>query len=174
MGRRATNENLRKTINKLRKNIPDIAIRTSLIVGFPGETEEDFNDLFGFVKDIRFERLGVFTYSREEGTPAYDFTPQVHHKTKESRRNKIMALQNEISREKNSLMVGKEFDVLIEGYNPEENVYVGRLYKDAPDIDGCVFIESNSNILSGTFVKAVITDYGDYDLIGVIKDESAE
>lgn len=169
MGRKTSSKDLYTIINKLRDRIPDIALRTSLITGFPGETEEDFENLIKFVKDIEFDRLGVFTYSREEGTLAYSFKNQVPQKIKNSRRKQIMELQSEISENKNSKMVGKVLEAIIDGYDPENDVFVGRLYKDAPDVDGVVFISNAHSLISGDYVKVLITDYNEYDLIGELQ-----
>ena len=168
MGRRTSKKDIVNLIKKLRKQIPDISLRTSLITGFPTETEEEFEELCDFVKEIRFDRLGVFTYSKEENTPAASFKPQIKESIKKQRQKAIMKIQKEISLERNASFVSKEFDVIIEGYNSEEGFYSARMYADAPDIDGCVFIESDGNYLSGTFLKVRITDYSEYDLIGEI------
>lgn len=168
MGRRTSKKDIVNLIKKLRKQIPDISLRTSLITGFPTETEEEFEELCDFVKEIRFDRLGVFTYSKEENTPAASFKPQIKESIKKQRQKAIMKIQKEISLERNASFVSKELDVIIEGYNSEEGFYSARMYADAPDIDGCVFIESDENYLSGTFLKVRITDYSEYDLIGEI------
>ncbi len=168
MGRRTSKKDIEDLIKKLRKNIPDISLRTSLIVGFPTETDEEFDELCAFVKKARFDRLGVFTYSREEGTLAYSFKPQVKSQVKKQRRDALMKIQKEISLKRNRSFVKKELDAVIEGYDTSENVYVARLYCDAPDVDGCVFIESDKELLSGSFVKVKITGYSEYDLIGEI------
>lgn len=168
MGRRTSKKDIVNLIKKLRKQIPDISLRTSLITGFPTETEEEFEELCDFVKEIRFDRLGVFTYSKEENTPAASFKPQIKESIKKQRQKAIMKIQKDISLERNASFVSKEFDVIIEGYNSEEGFYSARMYADAPDIDGCVFIESDENYLSGTFLKVRITDYSEYDLIGEI------
>ncbi len=168
MGRRTSKKDIVNLVKKLRKQIPDISLRTSLITGFPTETEEEFEELCDFVKEIRFDRLGVFTYSKEENTPAASFKPQIKESIKKQRQKAIMKIQKEISLERNASFVSKEFDVIIEGYNSEEGFYSARMYADAPDIDGCVFIESDGNYLSGTFLKVRITDYSEYDLIGEI------
>lgn len=168
MGRRTSRKDLVDIISKLRSKVPDIALRTSLIAGFPGETDKEFADVLKFVKQIKFDRLGVFAYSREEGTPAYKFKNQVPQKIKKERKKAIMELQSEISDKKNSKMVGKKITVIIDGFDPDNNVFVGRSYKDAPDVDGVVFIKGGTNLMSGDFVKVKITDYNEYDLIGEI------
>ena len=168
MGRRTNKNDLLNVINNIRGKIPDISLRTSLITGFPGEDEEDIADLLDFVKEVRFDRLGVFTFSREEGTPAYNFENRVNARTAASRQKKIMKLQKDISLEKNASYVGKTLRCLVEGKDTDNDVYVARSYKDAPDIDGCVFLKADYEIMSGTFVDVKITDYNDYDLIGEI------
>ncbi|WP_054743195.1 30S ribosomal protein S12 methylthiotransferase RimO [Cellulosilyticum ruminicola] len=171
MARKSSLEMLRETMAKLRREIPEIVIRTTLIVGFPGETEEDFNILYDFVKETRFDRLGVFTYSQEEGTPAAKFEDQINEKVKVKRRDAIMALQHGISQELTAAKVGKEMKVLIEGKITDEDVYIGRTYQDAPDIDGEVFVEYEGELISGDYVDVRITGANDYDLIGEIIDE---
>lgn len=174
MARKSTYEELVETIAKLRREIPSIALRTTLIVGFPGETEEDFEILYDFVKTTRFDRLGVFTYSQEEDTPAAQFENQIDEKIKVQRRDAIMALQHGISRALTESKVGKEMRVLIEGKISDEDVYIGRTYADAPDIDGEVFVEYEGELISGDFVNVRITAANDYDLIGEIIDEYSE
>lgn len=174
MARKSSNAQLKERINKLREEIPGIAIRTTLIVGFPGETEEDFNVLYDFVKEVRFDRLGVFTYSKEEGTPAALFEDQVDEKIKVKRRDAIMALQHRISQELTAQKVGKVMKVLIEGKITDEDVYIGRTYQDAPDIDGEVFVEYEGELISGDYVDVKITEANDYDLIGEIVDEHCQ
>ena len=171
MARRSSLAQLKERLGKLRAEIPGIALRTTLIVGFPGETEEDFNTLYDFVKEMRFDRLGVFTYSQEEGTPAATFEDQIDEKVKVKRRDAIMALQHGISQELTAQKVGKVMKVLIEGKISDEDVYIGRTYQDAPDIDGEVFVEFEGELISGDFVDVKITEANDYDLIGEIVDE---
>ena len=166
MGRRTSGKDIINLIKKLRKEIPDISLRTSLITGFPTEDEEDFDTLVKFVKKAKFDRLGVFTYSKEEGTPAASFKGQIRADIKKKRRNEIMEIQKEISLKRNASFVSKVFDAVIEGYDNEEGCLVARLEYDAPDVDGVVFIESDKEMMSGTFVKVRITDYSEYDLIG--------
>lgn len=168
MGRRSNQALIRERIGKLREAMPDIAIRTTLIVGFPGETDEEFEDLLGFVKEMRFERLGVFTYSQEDGTPAAKLENQVAEETKEERKNSIMEWQKGIAASHCAKETGKVLRVLIEGKLPEEAVYCGRTQKDAPDIDGLVFVSSPVELLSGEFVDVKITEASDYDLIGEV------
>lgn len=168
MGRRTSKKDIVSLIKKLRKEIPDISLRTSLITGFPTESEEEAEELLKFVKDIKFDRLGVFTYSKEENTLAASFKPQIKENVKKQRQKAIMEAQREISLKRNKSFISKEVEVIIEGYNTEEGFYTARMYADAPDIDGCVFIESDENYLSGTFLKVRITDCSEYDLIGEI------
>lgn len=174
MGRRTSNKDLRQIISKLRREIPDITLRTSLISGFPGETDEDHINLVSFVKEIKFDRLGVFKYSREEGTLAYGFPDQIKANVKTRRQKEIMKLQSQISKDINKKFVGSVQNTIVEGYDPENDVYVGRIYRDAPDVDGCVFIRNASNLISGSFVDVKITDYNEYDLIGDICYESCQ
>lgn len=164
MGRRTTKEEIKDLVTKLRGKIPNIALRTSLIVGFPGETENDFKELVDFVKDIRFDRLGVFTYSREEDTPAFQMEEQVDDEIKLKRQERIMLLQSDISLDNNQKMVGKVIKVFIEGI--ESNKYYGRSYKDAPEIDGNVFFSSKEKHNPGEFTYVKIVEASEYDLIG--------
>jgi ribosomal protein S12 methylthiotransferase len=171
MGRRTSRQDIIDIVNKLRQEIPDITLRTTLITGFPGETEEDFETTYNFVDELEFDRLGVFTYSMEEGTPAAEFEDQVPEEVKASRRDEIMELQQEISIEKSQAMVGKELEVLIEGYIPDDDTYVGRSYKDAPNVDGLVFVSCDYELISGTIVRVKITDATEYDLLGEIIED---
>lgn len=168
MGRWTDKNEIISIVDRLRKKIPDIALRTTLITGFPGETEEDFEELKEFVKKLRFDRLGVFTYSREEDTPAAEMEGQVPEDVKEARRDEIMEIQQEIAFEKGKERIGDDFDVMIEGSLPDEEVYIARTYMDAPDVDGYVFISSDWHLDSGDFVKVEITGAKEYDLIGDI------
>lgn len=174
MGRRSTREQLDTVIRKLRHEIPNIAIRTTLIVGFPGETKEQFNNLVSFVQEARFDRLGVFTYSKEEGTPAAQLPNQIDETIKESRKDIIMNIQQQISAEKNEQMIGTQIKALIEGKLTGEQVYIGRTYKDAPEIDGEVFINYEGELISGDMVEIRITNAYEYDLIGEIENELSE
>ncbi|TCU72708.1 ribosomal protein S12 methylthiotransferase [Tissierella praeacuta] len=167
MNRKTNKEDIILLINKLRKEIPEIIIRTTFIVGFPGETEEYFNDLLDFVEDIKFERLGVFTYSQEEDTPAYSFPNQISEEIKEFRRDKIMELQKDISEDIMMNKVGKKFNVLIEEFCGN-NTYIGRTYMDSPEIDGVVYVNSIKELILGDFIEVKITDYLEYDLIGEV------
>ncbi len=166
MGRRTSHKDLVSIIKKLRKEIPDIALRTSLIAGFPTESDEEFEDLCKFVKDIKFDRLGVFTYSKEENTLAAKMKGQVKASVKKQRQKTLMEIQREVSLKRNKKLLNKTFEAIIDGYDSNEGFYTARLYSDAPDIDGCVFIESEEKYMSGDFVKVKITDYSEYDLIG--------
>ncbi len=170
MGRRTTEAEILERIEMIRTKIPGIALRTSLITGFPGETEEDVDILEKFVEKVRFTRLGVFTYSREEGTPAADMPDQIPAREKKKRRSRIMKAAQKISAENGKAMVGKTVSVIIEGYMPDEDVYVGRTYMDAPNVDGCVFVFSDEKLMSGDIVNALITDSKKYDLIGEVTD----
>ncbi len=169
MGRNMTESKILKTIKKLRNAMPDICIRTTLITGFPGETEYDFNVLKDFVNEQYIDRLGIFTYSEEEGTPATKFTQKVPEEVKQQRKDALMALQQEVSKKINKGFVGQKMTVIIDGYLPEDDVYVARSYRDAPNVDGNVFITLNENdsreLMSGTFLDVVITDSSEYDLI---------
>ncbi len=168
MGRRTSNAELRTIIGKLRSKIPDIVLRTSLITGFPGETPEDHKCLLDFVKDIQFDRLGVFTYSQEEGTPAAQFDNQVDEEIKEQRRDEIMTLQQSIVFDKTNDYVGKEVVAIIEGKLPNEDVYLARTYMDAPDVDSNIFVNSRADLLTGELVRVKVTAAKDYDLVGDI------
>ncbi len=166
MGRRTTRQELVDIIGKLRQEIPDIALRTTLITGFPGETEEDYNRLLDFVDEMEFDRLGVFTYSPEENTPAADFPDQIEEDVKISRRDGVMELQQEVSIDKSAGMVGKVLECMVEGKIEDDDVYVARSYRDAPNVDGYVFINTDANLMSGDIVKVQIDGSTEYDLIG--------
>ena len=176
MGRKTDRAELTELIGKLRREIPDIILRTTLITGFPGETEEEFERMKEFVEQMRFDRLGVFTYSPEEGTKAADMEGQIDEECKEARRDAVMELQQQISAEKAASMVGKEMSVLIEGYLYEEDIYVGRTYMDAPKVDGNVFVRSEEEMISGDIVPVRITGASEYDLMGdvIYEDEFTE
>lgn len=174
MGRRTNEQQLRDIVDKLRTEIPDICLRTTLISGFPGETEEDHEAVMHFVDDLEFDRLGVFTYSPEEDTPAAMMADQIEEEVKEDRRAEIMELQQEIAYDKADAMIGRKMMVMIEGKVADENAYVGRSYKDAPNVDGYVFVNTGKNLMTGDFVPVVITGSYEYDLIGEIEDEFTE
>lgn len=166
MGRRTTKQELKDIIGKLRREIPDICLRTTLITGFPGETEEQHEELAEFVDEMEFDRLGVFTYSPEEGTPAASMQDQIDEEVKEERQAELMELQQEIAFDNAEDMVGREVLVMIEGKVAEENAYVGRTYRDAPNVDGLIFINTDEELLSGDFARVKVTGALDYDLIG--------
>lgn len=174
MGRRTDRASIETVIGKLREAAPDIAIRTSLIAGFPGETQEDHEALMAFLDEQELDRVGVFTYSREDGTPAATFENQIDEETAEQWRNEIMELQQEISLDKNETFVGMIMQVIIEGYSSDDDVYVGRTYRDAPGVDGLVFVNCDYELMSGQIVGVRINEVGPYDMIGGIVDESAE
>lgn len=176
MGRRTGHDELVSLIGRLRERIPDIAIRTTLITGFPGETEEEFGNLMKFVDEMEFERLGVFPYSAEEGTPAAEMEDQVPEEVRQSRRDSVMELQQEISAETSASCLGRIMDVLIDGYLYDEDVYIGRTFMDAPGIDGNVFVRSEGELISGDIVPVQICEASEYDLIGDVyyADESAQ
>lgn len=165
MNRQSNGKTIRNLIQTLRKEIPDVVIRTTVMVGFPGETKEDFEELYNFLKEAKFDKLGCFAYSKEDGTPAARIKEQVHPMTKKSRYNKIMALQQEISRENLEKQIGKEVEILVEGKSFDGRTYVGRTYMDVPDIDGIAYLNTDKNLQSGDFVKAKIIDVSNYDLI---------
>lgn len=168
MGRRTNKQQLVEIIGKLRREIPDIALRTTLITGFPTETQQDFEQLYEFVDEMGFDRLGVFTYSPEENTPAAQMDGQIDEDVKAVRRDEIMQLQQEVSIDIANDMIGKIVDCIIEGKIEDDDVYVGRSYKDAPNVDGYVFINSKENLMSGDIVKVHIEHAKEYDLIGSI------
>ncbi len=171
MGRRTTRQQLISTVEKLRREIPDIVLRTTLITGFPGETKEQHEALMDFVDEMEFERLGVFTYSPEEDTPAADFPGQIPEEVKEERRAELMELQQEIVFARAEEMAGKELLVMIEGKVADEDAYVGRTYMDAPNVDGLIFVNTDRELVSGDFAKVTVTGAAEYDLIGELSDE---
>lgn len=166
MGRRTSKQELTDIIGKLRKEIPDICLRTTLITGFPGETQEQHEELMEFVDQMEFDRLGVFTYSPEEDTPAAVMPDQIDEEVKEDRQAELMELQQDIAFENAQDMVGREVLVMIEGKVADENAYVGRTYRDAPNVDGLIFINTDEELMSGDFAKVRVTGAVDYDLIG--------
>lgn len=174
MGRQTDRAALEEIICKLRREIPDIALRTTLITGFPGETQEQHEDLMDFVREMRFDRLGVFTYSAEEGTAAARMPDQVDENIKEHRRSELMELQQDIAFELSDSMVGRKLHVLVEGKLPEDDIYIGRTYRDAPDVDGYIFISAEEELMSGDFVDVLVTASNEYDLIGEVIYESAQ
>ncbi len=174
MGRRTSQAQLEEMIGKLRERIPDICLRTTLISGFPGETESDFKELYRFVNRIEFDRLGVFCYSREEDTPAAVMKEQKRQSTKEKRRDELMELQQEIAFEKAQDMIGRVLLVMVEGKVADEDTYVTRTYRDAPNVDGFLFLNTTASLMTGDFVKVIVTDANEYDLIGEIYHESED
>lgn len=171
MGRRTDEAELKNIIGKLRDRIPDIALRTTLISGFPGETQEDFEELYRFVNEMEFDRLGVFTYSKEEDTAAALMPEQIDESVKERRRDELMELQQAIAFEKAENMVGRVMDVMIEGKVADEDTYVARTYRDAPGVDGYLFLNTTANLMTGDFVRVQVTDSNEYDLIGELYHE---
>ena len=166
MGRRTSKQELIDIVQKLRKEIPDICLRTTLITGFPGETQEQHEEVMEFIDTLEFDRLGAFTYSPEEDTPAATFEDQIDEEVKEDRQADIMELQQEIAFDKAEDMIGREVLVMIEGKVADENAYVGRTYRDAPNVDGLIFINTDVELISGDFAKVKVTGALDYDLIG--------
>lgn len=170
MNRKTSKENIENLIEKIRKQIPEVVLRTSLIVGFPGENEKDFEELYEFVQKTKFDKLGVFKYSKEEGTPASNMPDQIHYKTKQARERKIMSLQKEISKEILQKNINKEMDVLIENQSFDGKFLIGRTVNDVPEEDGVVYIKTNDKNMINKFVKCKITDVSNYDLIAEIID----
>ena len=166
MGRRTSKQQLKKIVRKLRQEIPDIALRTTLITGFPGETQEQHEELMEFVDEMEFDRLGVFTYSPEEDTPAAEMSDQISEEVKQERQAELMELQQDIVFDQAEDMIGQEVLVMIEGKVADENAYVGRTYKDAPNVDGLIFINTDEELMSGDFAKVKVTGALEYDLIG--------
>ncbi|WP_025641130.1 30S ribosomal protein S12 methylthiotransferase RimO [Schnuerera ultunensis] len=167
MNRRTSKEDIKSLILVLRKEIPNIILRTTFIVGFPGESNYNFNELYNFIENTNFDKLGVFTYSREEGTPANDFNNQIDERTKKYRRNRIMELQQTISYTLNKKKIGNVYEAIVEGMY-KDGMYIGRTYMDSPEIDGILYINSNNPLEMGQFVNVLITDCLEYDLIGEI------
>lgn len=171
MGRLTNKQQLCEKIQMLREQIPGVALRTTLISGFPGETKEQHEECIEFVKEMKFDRLGVFPYSPEEGTKAAGFDGQIEDERKRERADAIMQAQQQVVFDQNDRMTGKKIIAIVDGYMPDEDVYVARTYRDAPDVDGCIFFHAPFEILSGTFVKLVVTDAMGYDLMGELYDE---
>lgn len=174
MARLSNKQRVINVINRLREKIPSICIRSTLIVGFPGETDKQFEELKAFVQDFKLDRLGVFTYSLEEGTKAATMPNQIEESIKESRRDELMLIQQQISLDHNIKMKDKILDVIIEGYIPEDGVYIGRTYKDAPDVDGMIFVDTEYELMTGQIVTVKVVEGKAYDLIGEIVDEYSE
>jgi ribosomal protein S12 methylthiotransferase len=166
MNRRVARKDIEKIITNIRKAIPGIALRTSIIVGFPGETEKEFEELLDFIKEVKFERMGAFSYSREEGTPAYDFKGQVPEKIKSKRLDLIMSTQRDISVGLNNDLKGKTLEILID--EEDNGSYLGRTQSDAPEVDGLVYVKSLRALKPGDFVKVKINDTLEYDLVGEV------
>ena len=174
MGRRTTQKELREIVDNLRREIPDIILRTTLISGFPGETPKDHEELLDFVEEMEFDRLGVFTYSAEEDTPAALMEDQIPEELKEARRDEIMELQQEISLEKGETRIGQELVVMIEGKVSGEPAYIGRTYGDAPKVDGYIFVQTGEALMTGDFARVRVTGALEYDLIGELTNEYTE
>jgi ribosomal protein S12 methylthiotransferase len=171
MGRLTDEQELRDIIGRLRERIPDICLRTTLISGFPGETQEDFEELYRFVNEMEFDRLGVFPYSQEEDTPAAGMEEQIPDEVKNARRDELMELQQAIAFEKAESLVGQVLTVMIEGKVADEDTYVARTYRDAPNVDGYLFLNTTANLMTGDFAKVLVTDSNEYDLIGELYHE---
>lgn len=169
MNRHSNSESIEKLINKIRKEIPEVILRTTMMVGFPGETEEDFFELYEFVNRAKFEKMGAFKYSKEDGTPAFKIKEQIHPKTKEARLNKLMKLEQKIATIKLEEKIGNIYSSLIEDCTPDNKYYIARSYMDIPDEDGVIFIENTKKLEIGSFVDCIITDVKDYDLIAKLK-----
>lgn len=165
MGRKSNGASIREVIQKIRNKIPDVVIRTSLIVGFPGEKESDFDELYSFVKETKFERLGVFKYSKEEGTPAVKLKEQIPEERKEERYDQIMSLQQEVSAENNQKIIGQKLECIIDGLTDDEEMYVTRSYRDVPDTDGFVFVNKEKEHKVGDFIECIVKEAYEYDLI---------
>lgn len=174
MGRRTTRADLEQIIGRLRREIPDIVLRTTLISGFPGETQEQHEELMDFIDEMEFDRLGVFAYSQEEDTPAASMSDQIEEEVKQARRDELMELQQEIAFDRAQDMVGRTVTAMVEGKVADENAYVARTYGDAPGVDGFVFIHTGEVLMTGDFVRTRITGAAEYDLIGEIADEFTE
>lgn len=174
MGRRTDKKELTDIVKKLRREIPDICLRTTLITGFPGETDQDHEELMDFVEEMAFDRLGVFPYSQEEDTPAAEMPEQISDALKQERMEELMALQQEIAFDAAASMEGRIVDAMVEGKVADEDVYVARTYRDAPDVDGLLFVQADRELMTGDFVRVRITGASEYDLMGELEDESAE
>ena len=170
MNRKTTKENIKDVINKIRTNIPEVTIRTTVMVGFPGETKEDFEELYDFVKETKFDKLGAFTYSKEEGTPAARLKEQIHPLTKKARYRKIMEEQQKVSENNLKQIIGKEIKVLVEDKTFDEKYYIARSQNEVPDIDGLIYIKNSKDVELGTFIKCTIIDSREYDLIAEIRN----
>ena len=165
MNRKSDSKSIERVIEKIRTRIPDVILRTTMIVGFPGETEEDFFELYEFVNSAKFEKLGVFKYSKEDGTPAAKIKEQVHYKTKQSRLDKIMTLESMISKIKLEEKIGNEYEAIVDGFSNDNKYICARSYMDIPNEDGTIFIKNDGKVNMGDFIKCKITSVRDYDLI---------
>ncbi len=174
MGRRTDRAQLERIIDRLRQEIPDICLRTTLITGFPGETKEDHEQLLDFIDRMEFDRLGVFTYSQEEDTPAALMEDQIEEEVKQKRFAELMELQQEIAFAAAEDMVGRVVTAVVEGRVADENAYVARTYRDAPGVDGLLFVNTQRELITGDFVKVRVSDVYEYDLMGVLEDEFTE
>jgi len=174
MGRKTNKQDLVDIISKIREILPDVTLRTTLISGFPGETKEQHEECVEFVSEMKFDRLGVFPYSPEEGTKAAEFENQIDDEVKRAWADEIMETEQQVIFNQNEEFIGRKIRVVIDGYLSEEGVYVGRTYRDAPDIDGCVFVPAVYEIISGTFLTVMVTDARGYDLVGEICNEEEE
>ena len=171
MNRKSDGKSIEKVVNKIRKEIPDVILRTTMIVGFPGETEKDFEELYNFVERAKFEKLGVFKYSKEDGTPASRIKTQVHYKTKQKRYEMIMSVQQPISKKKLNEKIGNVYEAIVDGFSENNKFICARSYMDIPNEDGTIFIKNNGKIKAGSFIKCKITAVRNYDLIGEIIDD---
>ena len=174
MGRKSREEEIKDLIKTLREKIPDIVIRTSLIVGFPGETNEDFKKLSLFLEEAHLDKVGVFAYSKEEGTPAYSFDGQIEDNVKEKRRKALMKIQKGISKKNNKRKIGKIVSVIVEDYDFDEYCYVGRTYGDTPDVDGMAYIFSKTELERGSIVNMKVLNADEYDVTGEVVNEFTE
>ena len=174
MGRKMSKEDLTQIIRQIRTAIPGVCLRTTLITGFPGETQEQHQELVNFVEEMRFDRLGVFTYSQEEDTPAALLDGQLPQEVKDKRRDEIMETQQEVAFETGESLIGQEMLVMIEGKVADENAYIGRTFRDAPNVDGFIFVNTDTTLVSGDFVNVTVTGALEYDLIGGLTDELAQ
>ncbi len=168
MNRKSDSLSIKNTIEKIRKEIPNVILRTTMIVGFPGETDEDFFELYEFINEAKFEKLGVFKYSKEDGTPAAKIKEQVHHKTKQARLDKIMKLEKQISKIKLEEKIGNTYEVIVDGFSDDNKYICARSYMDIPNEDGTIFIKNNGKVKQGDFINCEIIEVRDYDLVGKI------
>lgn len=170
MNRKSDSKSIKNTIEKIRKEIPDVILRTTMIVGFPGETEKDFFELYEFVNEAKFEKLGCFKYSKEDGTPASKLKDQIHYKTKQARLNKLMTLEKQISKIKLEEKIGNVYEAIVDGFSDDGKFICARSYMDIPNEDGTIFIKNNGLVKQGSFIKCKIIAFKDYDLIAELID----